>query len=460
MAILAKQETTEELKTEYKEELTNLLMKMNSNIERSRLIGSLQTGTYDQADALHNVYADFGYPCQLDFFNFWNMYRRFGPAKAVIRIPPNLSWLITPKIKGSVKFDKELKKLIKTTRLWNRLKGLDIRQRVGRYAGLFIEVKDGKKPEEELTKLNGVASITNLKPLYENQLFVLKTEKDLKSGNYGNPTMYQFMSGVTGSRNKDENSLFNIHPSRVIIAAEDSDDGSIYGVSALEDVFNDLMDLRKISGAGGEGFYQNTRSAPVIEVEKGHSAPSEKQQEALSKEIDDFLSKWQKKFVAKGMKFVYPNIKLDNPKEFAEISWNNISAGTSISTNIFRGVQTGVLAGDKDDKSTMVMIQARRESFVNEMVEDFIDWCIKFGVLPFSEYEITWDDMTASSQSQKLDLAKKMSEVNKNLLGSGQTPAFSEDEIRDISGFEKLDFEIPVETLLDADDADDVDNGE
>ena len=44
-------------------------------------IGALISGGYDFSDTLHNVFLDFGYPMQLKFSNFWNMYRRFGIAK-------------------------------------------------------------------------------------------------------------------------------------------------------------------------------------------------------------------------------------------------------------------------------------------------------------------------------------------------------------------------------------------
>jgi len=443
----SKETKQNKLQKQYNNELKDLLVKINSNSERSNLFANIQGGGYDHADALHNVYCDFGYPGELDFFNFWNMFRRFGVAGAVINIPPNLSWLSPPMVKGSDQFDKELTLLIKSTNLWNRLKGLDKRQRVGEYAGLFVQVKDGKKPEEPVENLGGVGSISNLKPIYEGQLDVLKTEQDVTKEGYGQPSMYQFQPGSVGSKNPDENSTINIHPSRIIIAAEGADDGSIYGISALENIFNDLMDLRKISGAGGEGFYQNTRSAPMIEVDDKFQTPKGKAKEELEQQIDDFLGKWQKKFVSKGMKFVYPNIKLDNPKDFAENSWNNISAGSGISSSELRGSQTGVLAGDKDNKSTMLMVQSRRENFLTEMVTDFIDWCILHKVLPSSPYEVEWDDMTASSDSDKLDLADKMASVNEKSFKSGLGTVFSEDEMREIAGHDPETFEEPNESL-------------
>jgi len=445
---LSKQEKEVKLQNQYQSELKDLMMKINADTGRSDLFASIRSGGYDFSDALHNVYCDFGYPATINFFNLWNMYRRFGPAKAVVDIPPDLCWLTHPEIKSeNAQFDADFNLLVKNTNFWNRLKGLDKRQRVGRYAGLFIQAADNQKANKEISSVSGVSAIHNLKPIYEGQLEVSTTEDDQTDPNFGNPTMYNFISGTTGNRNDKASAAFQIHPSRIIIAAEGADDGSIYGISSLESIFNDLMDLRKIAGAGGEGFYQNTRSAPVIEIGKEFQAPKGKEKEALETEIDDFLSKWQKKFVAKGMTFVYPNISLNNPKEFAENSWNNISSGSQIPANVIRGSQTGVLAGDKDSATLLTTMQSRRENYLTELVRDTIDWMIKNGALPSAEYEIEWDDLADSSSSDKVDLGKKMASINADMFRSGLPPAFTEDEIREASGFEPADFELPTEEL-------------
>ena len=109
--------------------------------------------------------------------------------------------------------------------------------------------------DTEVGQLSGVESLVNLQPMDESQLEVNQVDTDQRSENFGEPIYYQFDSTAVGNRNELLGKTFKIHPSRVIIAAEGADDGSIYGVSSLEAVYNDLMDLRKISGAGGEGFY-------------------------------------------------------------------------------------------------------------------------------------------------------------------------------------------------------------
>tara|TARA_R110002051_G_scaffold324424_2_gene421614 strand:+ start:15213 stop:16580 length:1368 start_codon:yes stop_codon:yes gene_type:complete len=450
---LSKQEKQLKLQSSYQSELKDLLIQINSNTERTGFLAKFQGGGYDHADTLHNIFEDFGYPSQLNFFNFWNMYRRFSVASAIVEMPVDICWLSSPEINGSELFNKEFLTLSKNTKLWNRLKGLDKRQRIGRYAGLLIEVRDGKKLSEPVDALNGVGSISNLKPIYEGQLEVVTTNKDQTSDDFDKPTMYSYNSSATGDRSDESTFSGQVHPSRLIIAAEGADDGSIYGISALENIYNDLMDLRKISGSGGEGFYQNTRSAPVITTKDGFKAPSDKEgKAALEKEIDDFLGKWQKKFVSQGLEFNYPNIKLDNPKEFADIAWSNISAGSKLPSDEIRGTQTGVLAGDKNSKSTLRRMNSRRENFLNELVTNVIDWMILYRVLPASTFEIVWDDLLSSSDDEKLTLGDKMASINEKSFRAGLSAVFSEDEIREASGYEELDFEIPSESMDNLDD--------
>ncbi len=435
---LSKQEKDLKLNNEYNKDLKALLIKINSDQSTRSVFGEMSGGN-DRADMLHNIFCDFGYPDLLKWTNYWNMYRRFGPAAAVVNIPPNLSWLSPPTIESTPRVEKEIDILIKKNNLWNRLKGLDKRQRVARYAGLFVQVADGKEPREPVENLNGPASVVNLKPIYEGQLRVDTTGEDVKKPDYGQPTMYSFEPSGDGSRNRDESTTIKIHPSRIIIAAEGADDGSIYGISSLENIYNDLMDLRKISGAGGEGFYQNTRSAPVISAKDDFKKPTATEQEALDEEINKFITKYNKKIYLKGLEFIYPDITLPQPKEFAENSWNNIAAGSGISSSELRGVQTGVLAGDKDNKSTMIMVQSRRENFLTELVTNVIDWFMLHRAIETAPYEVIWDDMTAPGDEDKLALGNKMSETNLNQFRAGGAPVYEESEIREKSGFEPED---------------------
>lgn len=414
---------------------------------RSRF-SRLVSGGYDFGDILHQIYEDFGYPETLGFSNYWNMYRRFGPAQAVCEIPVDITWLEVPEVDGGAEFNTAFEALVEKTKLWKKLKGVDNRQRVGRYAGLFVRVKDGQKPDKEVTSLSSLENIASLTPLYESQLVVATTDNDPKSPDFGNPITYDFNGAVVGNRNEEQVTSFQIHKSRVIIWAEGADDGSIYGKSAIESVYNDLMDLRKISGSGGEGFYQNTRNAPVINTKEEYEAPTGQDKLDLENEIDEFLNKWRKKFVAQGLEFDYPDITLDNPKPFYDNSMNNISAGAKIPSKLINGNQTGKLAGDGDNKHFLTLMNSRRENFAAEGIELTILWFVEHNILPEPvNLTIEWDDLLAQSDKEGLELGKFMSETNRNQFQAGGEHVYSPEQIAETSGFDFEEVELPDETL-------------
>lgn len=417
------------------------LRDMQANADTASLRGraaSAISGGYDFSDTLHNVFLDFGYPLTISFSQFWNMYRRFGIAKNVADLPVDTGWITPPIVEGTSQFDNDLQKLIKQG-LWKRIKGLDNRQRVGRYAGMFMRVRDDKKPEEPIdSKLNGLGSLVQMIPLYEGQLTIVNTENNPTEDNYGQPKMYQFDGGSAGNRNEKIRDSFNIHPSRIIIAAEESDNGSIQGVSSLEAPFNSLMDLRKIIGGGGEGFYKNAAQNIIFDLKDGASAVSYKEKlDKFSEQYDDFSKdRFRRALWTPGMEAKTLDSNLINPKEFFNTALNDVAAASKIPATILIGQQTGRLASGEDSKHFLSTINSRRENFMTEMVTSVIDWMIKFGILPASKFTIEWDDLLATSDEDKLTSADSMASINEKQYKSGGEIPFTGNEIREAAGFE------------------------
>lgn len=418
---------------------------------RDRVARAL-SGGYDGADTLHNVYLDYGYPQTITFKQFWNMYRRFGVAHNVVDLPVDTGWMNNPVIVGPAAFLTAFEDLKKKTNLFNRIQALDKRQRVGRYAGLYIRVRDNTKPSQPIeTALNGTGAVIALTPIYEGQLRVSATESDPMSDDFGLPTMYEFATGDTGNRNENVVGRFKIHPSRIIIAAEGADNGGIYGTSSLEAPYNSLMDLRKIIGAGGEGFYKNAAQNVVFELTDGASAKSN---EAIltkfNEAYDDFAANRMRRAMwTPGLKPTALESSLSNPKEFFQSALNDIAAAVKIPATILIGAQTGRLASSEDSKQYLSVINSRRENFMSELVRSVIDWFIMHGVLPAAEYEVEWDDLLAQSQADRLANAEKMSMINERQFKSGSDVPFAAEEIRGEAGFDPDDIPDEGEELDD-----------
>lgn len=416
------------------------------------------SGGYDFGDTLHNIYLDYGYPDTLEFFNFWNMYRRFGIAKNVVELPVDTGWSTPPEVEGNEQFNKEVEKLNERINLWVRLKGLDTRQRVGRYAGMFMRVRDGKTPDEPLEgNLGGQAALVEMMPLYESQLEVIESDTVSTSDTFGQPIMLQYSQSITGSRNEEANDTINIHASRVVFAAEDSDNDWVYGIPALEPVFNSLMDLRKIIGGGGEGFYKNAAQSIVFDLRDAASAKVNADKLGdFNEQYDDFTRNRSRRAMwTPGMDANTLSSDLISPKDFFNVALNDVAAGSKIPATILIGQQTGRLASDEDSEGFLANIQSRRLNFMTSMTRSVFDWLMEFGILPSSEYEVEWDDLLARSDDEKLGNAERMATINEKQFLSGGDIPFDGDEIREAAGFDPGAEENPGgEELEDAEDDD------
>lgn len=417
-------------------------------------IASAISGGYDFADTLHSIYLDYGYPLDLSFFNFWNMYRRFGVARRVVELYPDQTWADDPIIEGDARFLRDLSALNERKGLWRRLKGLDTRQRVGRYAGLFMRVRDGLSPDKPLeSRLSGIESLVDMVPLYESQLSVSSTQDDELADDFGMPTMYQFTSGSAGGRNEKAGASFQIHPSRVIIASEDSDNSGIYGIPVLESIYNSLMDLRKVLGGGAEGFYKNAAQTIVFDLKDPASAKTNKTLlDKFNEQYDEFSQNRSRRAMwTPGMESNVLSSNLISPKDFAESIVFDIAAGSGYPSSELFGNQTGRLAGDQDRKGFLSQVQARRTDFGTDVVKSALDWLIKWGILPASAYTVEWPDAMAPSAEEKLSNAEKMALINKTQFEAGGNVPFTGDELRESAGFEVEDMpsELPSEDLGD-----------
>ena len=125
------------------------------------------------------------------------------------------------------------------------------------------------------------------------------------------------------------------------------------------------------------------------------------------------------------------------------IALQSFSASVGVASKLLVGSQEGRLASDQDGIFTLSNMQSRRESWCTQMMESVVDWLAMHGVIEQKEYTIEFDDLLAPSDSDKLDLAKKMSSVNKDMAQE----VFTAEELRLIAGYQQ-------ESALDEDESD------
>lgn len=439
-------------------------MNQNSDLLRSRFnfvgssnLGFELTGGYHAADAKRNIWQAAGYPDQIEFDNLWNMVERNGLAYAALHLPVNKTWQNFPTVtdgqkeegdKSQTQFEKDLDILINKHKLWHRLRALDKRQSYGRYGGIVLIVKEftQQNPTEEINPIGGINALVKLVPAYESQIIVNPSHiiSDVTDPMYGNPTQYEFKSYVAGSRSPlDQNSRRNLHHSRVYAWGEDADDGTIFGVPALLASFNALLDYEKIRASMAEGYFKNAKQRFTLNVNDKQIASTMLQgdrKEAFDKQIDDFSTGIDTSLLLSGMEAKQLQSTMHDPQNPLMACVNEIGSSRGIPATILIGQQTGRLASDEDQSHFAQNMNARRELEANEMIRGFFDHLIKYKLItpPENEIVIEWQDLTEPSASDKLDLADKMTKINKSEFDAGATePTFGTEEIRETAGFEK-----------------------
>jgi hypothetical protein len=407
---------------------------------------------YGSRDTKHpKAWEDYGYKTDLEFEDHYQMYRRFGIAKAGIKMPVNMCWKTFPTIMEGQEGDADarteptpwestIKSIFKSLKLMRKLKRVDEFQRVGHYGAFVVQVRGtGDQPDwgKPLDKIRA-DQVVKFIPLYEVQLEPTKWDSDDKSERYGEPTMYQFQESRLNDSNTEDNRLrvVTVHHSRVIIFAEGADDESIYGVPANEAGFNDLITMEKIIGAGGEGFWKSAAMKTVYtNTSKDATLPGQEEIDDFNEAIKDFVEGLDKSLMTGGLDPKVLSAVMSDPKEPFAIALQSYSASIEVAGKLLVGSQEGKLASEEDARFTMSAMQSRREDFGTIMVQSCVDWMFVHGIINKSEYYVEWDDLLAPSDKDKFELGTQLSKIIIEMTARFGEPPIDPSEVATVMGF-------------------------
>jgi hypothetical protein len=419
-----------------------------------RQIGSMFPGFFLGSNVKHDHYKDFGYPDRLAFQDLYKMYLRNGVAAAGVDKTALKTWQDHPFVleqerdgseKGKQKetqLEKEIRKAFTALRLWGKLAAADRMSMVGGYAGVILRVRDDKQFDQPVDAVSGgLEGLYAVDPVWAAQLTVAEYDTIPTSETYGEPVMYQFNeSAVDGDANKSRQ--LRIHPDRVIIW---SDDGTVNGKSLLEPGYNDLIDMEKIKGAGGEGFWKNAKSAPVLQIDKDAKIDAMAKAMGISTEdladkMNDQVADWNAGFdqllMLMGMEAKTLQVTLPSPEHFYGVALNSFAASINMPVKILIGMQTGERASSEDADEWSQTCMSRRENITHPNIMELVKRLVRFGILPESDWFIVLADLTEASVGEKIDRAVKMADVNQK---TGTTEwVFTPEDIRTAVGYEPL----------------------
>lgn len=410
----------------------------------------------------HDHYSDFGWPTHLTFDQFYAMFTRNGIARAGVTRTVAKTWQTNPQLwetedPDETPFEGELRQRFDALRFWQRCAEADRRSLVGGYAGAILRLADSKRFDQPVDRVpGGLMGLVEVVPAWAGQLTVAEWDTDERSPNYGHPKMYQFNEASVQEGNlSKQNRSFQLHPDRVVIWSED---GTVHGRSALEAGFNDLMTMEKVSGAGGEGFWKNAKSALVLEVDKearlrdmadAMGVPINEVADAMNDQVADWQRGFDRQLMLQGIGAKTIPITLPQPQEFFEIALQGFAASMNIPVKILVGSQTGERASTEDANEWAETNMSRRGNTVVPAIMETVARLERFGILPEKDWHAHWEDLTESSMAEKIERALKMAQVNAASAPTGEL-IYLPGEIRAVTGHEDIS---AIETEGEDDDA-------
>ncbi len=419
----------------------------------TRRLESLFPG-YFNANPKRDVYKDYGYPDQLRFDDYYKVYRRNGMAHAAITKTRLKTWQDYPEIWESdetkeSQIEADIRQKLEDIRFWQVISDADAMSMVGGYAGLIFRFADNKAFQEPVdTVPGGLDGLVEVIPAWKGQLDVSTWDTDPNSENYGKPSMYVFNEAAIPDGNDKASQIrqFNVHPDRVLIWSKD---GTVNPQSDLEPGYNSLLDMEKISGAGGEGFWKTARAALTMKIDKEARADDmasfmgvaeDEVANALDDSVKTFMQGFDASLLMQGMEATPINISLPDPEPFFSNPLQIFTSSFGIPIKILVGMQTGERASVEDAREWAQTNMARRVNLCRPLIRAILNRLEQFRIIPERDWFIQWSDLTEASMQEKIDRADKMANINQKASGPmGNEIVFSADEIRAAIDMDPLD---------------------
>jgi hypothetical protein len=404
--------------------------------------------------AKHNHAADFGYPDQVDFSTAYHAYCRYPLAAAAVDKTIGKTWEENPFLQeyqrdgtesgdqGETRIEADIRQRFSDLRVWQHMAEADRRSLVGAYSGLILRLADSQPFSAPVGRVpGGLLGLVEVIPAWEGQLTVSEWDTVETSATYGQPKMFQFAESAVGDAKQPR--TFQIHPDRVIIW---SADGTLNGRSALEPGYNALLDMEKIRGGGGEGFWKNAKSGLSLEIDKdaritdmaqAMGVPVEDVVEKIDAQVEGFNAGFDKSLLLQGIKATPMQVTLPSPEHFFAVARESFAATMAMPAKILIGSQTGERASTEDEKEWAKTNMARRTNKVIPAAMTFVKRLVRFGMLPTKDWHLDWKSLLDPTPNEQLERVERMANVNDKMRASGEQ-VFTGDEMRSETGREPL----------------------
>jgi hypothetical protein len=230
---------------------------------------------------------------------------------------------------------------------------------------------------------------------------IMRYEQNMASPRFGQPTMYRItlndpMQNQTGVGLPL--STIEVHYSRVIHAADlgaNAGSSEIFAPPRMRPVLNNLIDLQKIYGACGEGYWKNAFATLAAETHPQLGGDVTLDVEAMREQMKKWRDSLDRVLAATGVTWRTISPQLIDPNSYVQNHLTAICIKLGCPLRVFMGSEQGVLAASQDSYSWGLRVQERRKNYLTpRLIVPLIDRLITVGVLPAPQesYMVNWND--------------------------------------------------------------------
>lgn len=282
------------------------------------------------------------------------------------------------------------------------------------------KMKLGKRPEtkpDETYNLTVNAqkesiSVDYIRVFSQVNARIVAFEANKFSPRYGQPTKYQLTFDDSTNTNESMGTVEygeTVHWTRILHVPSDGGVSSskVFGISRLQQIFNDLLGERKVSGGSPEGYWKMCFTSLVFETLPGLGASPKIDKQALKETIQDFQNGLQKFMLATGVtaKSIAPSVVDPTPHHNMIVERICIKGGYPV--RLFKGSERGEMSSAQDSEEWNSRVSGRRDRRCTpRILAPLVNRFIMVGVLSEPEQLYTeWPETVNQTPMEKATLA-------------------------------------------------------
>lgn len=425
------------------------VLEVNDLISRQYLSNNMAHGMGLDAKR-SKAWCEYGYPDEVTFEMALMAYRRGGIATSAINKTIGRTWINNPEIKETDDSDEqsdwELKvESVLTTDFYSQFKEADKRRMIGQYSGLLLRFNDYPKKNEWINKPKTGVTLNRVEPVWQSSL----------TPNYEGNRIVSWQVTLFNAVGASADVL-TVHPSRIFILGDITPDGA----SSLEAGFNNLINIEKILGGGGESFAKNAARQLLVnfasDIDLSNVAESfgieEKDlEEHFSNVVRDINTGNDTMMITQGANVQPLTTTVPDPMNHYEINLAIFASTYGMPQTELLGNNEGERASTENGKQWSLTIEERRDIDITSDLTRFINQLMDLGSIPArAKFNVVWQRLVSATATEKMEIADKMaSVVLKWTQATGRNDILTVNEIRE--AMDLLPIEVQEEVLPDYD---------